>query len=348
MTSNNEIANQIIDLYFNEHKSIRDVCRILGKSSHDVVPVIKEHRLQLAPDTHDSKQPEKDLPEVSAYKLFAEGKSPVQVTTKLNLPAARVELYYTQYWKLVNMHQLYAVYNELRHNIGYFLEVFRLAKKEHLTPEEIISLVNVANEIPDLERKYKQLNVSIVEIGSKLYANEEELKKLDDKISEATKLIKSKSELIERKSEILLGLISQRQKLEQYMDYIKSNQDYKEIEQIVAKKVAELLSDKKKLLELALVSVVTALRSNYDRRFIFNTLQSSFFSYPSIIDDKSSWESRRPAGGEEQFVKERVLEDANRMLECLKRGIVDTTIAAAAGLEMGSQNQQALPYYESS
>lgn len=157
-----------------------------------------------------------------------------------------------------------------------------------------------------------------------------------------------KVELIERKSEILSDLISQRQKLEQYMDYIKNNQDYKEIEQIAANKVTELLSDNKKLVDFALVSAVAALRSDSDGRFLFNTLQSSFFPSLSILDDKSFWESKQAAAGAEQFVKQRVLEDANRILEWLKKGIVDTTIATAAGLDKESSNQQALPYYKSS
>jgi hypothetical protein len=105
------------------------------------------------------------------------------------------------------------------------------------------------------------------------------------------------------------------------------------------------LSDNKQLLDYAFISVITVLRSESDRRLLFNILQSSFFPHSSIIDDKSFWESKRPAG-EEQFVKERVLEDANRMLEWLKKGIVDTTIATAAGLDKGSLTQQALPYYE--
>jgi transposase-like protein len=33
----------IIDLHFNQGKTIREVCRIIGKSSHDITPVTKEH-----------------------------------------------------------------------------------------------------------------------------------------------------------------------------------------------------------------------------------------------------------------------------------------------------------------
>lgn len=328
MSINDEITNRkIIDLYFNQHKTIREVCKILGKSSRYAVPIIKEHRLRLA----DNPEQEKDLTKVRAYRLFVEGKSPMEVATKLNLSGSTVQQYYIQYWKLENMYELNEIYNEIKDNMGHFVELVRLAKKEHLTPEEVIGLINLSNDIQDLKRQHKQLNVGIVELESKLYANKDELKKLKYQITEATNLIKIKSENIERKSQILTELISQKQKLEQYMEYIKSSEDYKEIEQIAANKVTELLSDNKQLLDYAFISVVTVLRSNSDRRFLFETLQSSFFPYPSIIDDKSFWESKRPAG-EEQFVKERVLEDANRMLEWLKKGIVDTTMAAAAGI----------------
>src|SRR5918996_2861202 len=346
MSTDDEITNgKIIDLYFNQHKNIREVCRIVVKSSRYVVPVIKQHRLRLA-NNHGQEKAVRNLPEIKAYKLFVEGKSLVEVATKLNLPGPIVQQYYIQYWKLENMHELNKIYNEIKDNIGYFVKLVRLAKKERLTPEEVIGLINMSNDIQDLKRQYKRLNVSIVNLESILYERKEELKKLESQRSAATEVIRNKSELIERKSEILSELVSQRQKLEQYMDYMKNNQDYKEIEQIAANKVTELLSDNKQLLDYAFISVVTVLRSDSDRRFLFETLQSSFFSHPSIMDDKSFWESKRPAG-EEQFIKERVLEAANRILEWLKKGIIDTTIATASGLDKGSPNHQALPYYKS-
>lgn len=77
MSINDEITNRkIIDLYFNQHKTIREVCKILVKSSRYAVPIIMEHRLRLADNNKQEKA--KSLPEVRAYKLFAEGKSRVE------------------------------------------------------------------------------------------------------------------------------------------------------------------------------------------------------------------------------------------------------------------------------
>jgi transposase-like protein len=48
MPVNEEEKRRIIDLHFNQGKTIREICRILGKSSHDITPVTKEHRIRLA------------------------------------------------------------------------------------------------------------------------------------------------------------------------------------------------------------------------------------------------------------------------------------------------------------
>lgn len=72
----------------------------------------------------------------------------------------------------------------------------------------------------------------------------------------------------------------------------------------------------------------------------------------TIINYNSFLTLRRPQRpqGNEQFVRERVLETAERILGNLQKGIVDNIISTAAGLEKGSLYSaayQALPYYES-
>ena len=103
MPVNEEEKRRIIDLHFNQGKTIREVCRIMGKSSHDITPVTKEHRIRLAQnyalangEQSDVVQREQDrvIPNVKAYKLFDEGKSPLEVTAELNLPGPQVQQFY--------------------------------------------------------------------------------------------------------------------------------------------------------------------------------------------------------------------------------------------------------------
>ena len=92
MVVDEEEKRRIIDLYFNQGKTIREVCRIVGKSSHDITPVTKEHRIRLAQnyapgngEQSDVVQLEQDrvIPNVKAYKLFDEGKSPLEVSCRI-------------------------------------------------------------------------------------------------------------------------------------------------------------------------------------------------------------------------------------------------------------------------
>jgi hypothetical protein len=42
---------------------------------------------------------------------------------------------------------LFMIYQEVKNNLGYFLKLFRLGKKEGLTPENIISLHNTDDNL---------------------------------------------------------------------------------------------------------------------------------------------------------------------------------------------------------
>ena len=53
------------------------------------------------------------------------------------------------------MDHLFMIYQEVKNNLGYFLKLFRLGKKEDLTPENIISFPNMAENIQDLSEQFQ-------------------------------------------------------------------------------------------------------------------------------------------------------------------------------------------------
>jgi hypothetical protein len=132
---------RIIDLHFNQSKTIREVCRIMGKSSHDVTPVIKEHRIRLAKnyalangEQSEVVQREQDrvIPNVKAYKLFEEGKSPLEVTAELNLPGPQVQQYYVEFLNMKRMYKLVTIYLENQDSWGIFSNCPDLERKKVL------------------------------------------------------------------------------------------------------------------------------------------------------------------------------------------------------------------------
>jgi hypothetical protein len=213
-----EEKRRIVDLHFHQHKTIREVSRIMGKSSHDITPVTKEHRIRLSQnDTPIDKEQNNDvqglhewvIPNVQAYKLFYEGKTSLDVTAELNLPGPQVQQFYVEYLNLMRMDKLVKVYQEIKGGIGYFLKLFRLGKEERLTAEQIIHLTNVADSIHNLEQKFRQLQARLIKIELKRSVDIEQLKTLHDDIEAATDKLTWTDTACKKKYEELLDICAQ-------------------------------------------------------------------------------------------------------------------------------------------
>jgi hypothetical protein len=342
MPVNEEEKRRIIDLHFNQGKTIREVSRIMGKSSHDITPITKEHRIQLAQnyamangEQSDILQCEQDrvIPNVKAYRLFDEGKNPLEVADELNLPGPQVQQFYIEYLNMRRMDKLVAIYQEIQDSMGYFLKLFRLGKEKGITPEQAIGLIQVSDSIHKLQEKKLHLQSEVLDISRRKSVGQEELKNLHNETSNT----KEKLELVKKtfnvKYEELKEACSQAQKLQNYVEQFRNGQDYQELESIVRSEVGKTLLDNKKLLQNALFSVLLALRNDPERYFIVDRMELAPFTTNTIINYNSFLRSKR--GTPSQFVSERVLERAERLLVNLQKNMVDNTISTAAGLEPG-------------
>jgi hypothetical protein len=271
MVVTEEEKRRIIDLHFNQGKTIREVCRIMGKSSHDITPVTKEHRIRLAKnyalgDGEESEvvQREQDrvIPNVKAYNLFDEGKSPLEVTAELNLPGPQVQQFYVEYMNMRRMHKVVIIYQEIQDSMGYFLKLFRLGKREDLTPEQIMKLVQMSESIHKLQDKLQDLESEVSDVSRRKSIGQEELKNLHKEIEDTQEKLNLVDKTFNVKYEELKEACSQAQKLQHYVEQFKEGQDYEELESTVRSEVGKTILDNKKLLQNALFSVLLALRND--------------------------------------------------------------------------------------
>jgi hypothetical protein len=344
MPVSEEEKRRIIDLHFNQGKTIREVCRIMGKSSHDITPVTKEHRIQLARnyalangEQSNLVQIEQDkvIPNVKAYKLFDEGKSPLEVTAELNLHGPQVQQYYVEYWNLRKMHRLVDIYPEIQDSMGYFLKLTRLGKEQGVTPEQIIKLVQMADNIHKLQDKLQRLQSEVTDISTMKTEGQGELNDLHNEISNTKEKLDMVKKTFNIKYDELKEVCSQAQKLQNYVEQFISDQDYQELESMVRSEVKRTILDNRKLLHNALFSVLLALRNDPHRYFIVDSIGLTYFAN-TILSYDSFLALRRqsnPQGNEE--LSDRVLEVAERILCNLQKAMVNSTVSSAAGLEEG-------------
>jgi hypothetical protein len=136
--------NRVIDLYFSQRKTYAEIAEMERISPRDINAIIKEEEAKRQKYQHE--QQEQELSS-KAYKLFSEGKRPVQVAITLNLREPEVTKLYREYLKLNRYHKLYCAYKELGdEGIGDFLKLYKLSKKEGVSRQQVVKLLQMADD----------------------------------------------------------------------------------------------------------------------------------------------------------------------------------------------------------
>ena len=101
-----------------------------------------------------------------AYKLFSEGKKPVEAAIQLSLSEKEVTKYYTEYWKLKRLYKLYQVYMEIADCLPSFLKSYKVFKRKGLTIDKVEWFANAietgAIKLPELQSQHKSLQNEIL------------------------------------------------------------------------------------------------------------------------------------------------------------------------------------------
>src|SRR5215216_6453713 len=127
----------ILDLY-NEGKTYKQIAEIARVSPRDIKPVLekaeKEREKELGINTREANNgstgnqnqtQKKTSTSSQAYRLFSEGKSPLDVAIELNLMEPKATKYYREYWKLKQLHSLNTVYEEIGDDIIHIPKIHR-------------------------------------------------------------------------------------------------------------------------------------------------------------------------------------------------------------------------------
>src|SRR5215204_3446937 len=93
-----------------------------------------------------------------AYRLFSEGKTPLEVAIELNIKQPEATRYCREYWKLRQMQGLNMVYEEIGDDIIHLPKIHRKIRESGLGVDQAINLIkNASNDLSALEQKYQKL-----------------------------------------------------------------------------------------------------------------------------------------------------------------------------------------------
>jgi DNA-binding CsgD family transcriptional regulator len=150
----------VLDLY-NQGKTYRQISKEARISPRDIGVILnkimEEKKIEGLKEEQDDTEKKQDGEQqlsssTEAYKLFSEGKTPLEVAIALNLRESEATRFYKEYWKLKQLHNLNMVYEETKGDIDPFLTLYKLAKRKDIGVRHVVDILATANnDLPAIE-----------------------------------------------------------------------------------------------------------------------------------------------------------------------------------------------------
>jgi hypothetical protein len=140
-----EREDYVIQLY-KEGTTVKDIARIVHMSFRDIGKITKKVKLQADRERGYTTDEEPKSPESQAFRMFSEGKSPIEVAIALEQPGDRVRAIYREYWELSGRYELAQIYDEARYDVRGLLRLHKIVTDLRLGEKEIIKVLELANE----------------------------------------------------------------------------------------------------------------------------------------------------------------------------------------------------------
>jgi len=190
--SRQEKESLVLDLYYNQGKTFRDIAKEVRMSFSDISFILKKKEAEEEEEknnTNKDKKSEQLSIFTKAYKLYSNGKSPVQVAIALNMPELQAIQFYREYWNLVGLHHLNSIYEKTNGKIWSLWKLYQeLIKKTGMDMEQVGKVVDTAiDRLPYMETLYEQAKDEVGKMQDKRQYLLNEIDFLNDKLSKLQK-----------------------------------------------------------------------------------------------------------------------------------------------------------------
>jgi len=250
----------VIELY-KQGKTIRQIAQIAHMSFGDISCIIR----QASAETEE--QERSRISKASqALNLFEQGNTPVQVAIKLDIETQEVDRLYKEYWNLKGLYNHRQVYAELKGNVSAFLKLYQLTKNEGMGPQQVVNALKIAEKLPRLEAEYDYVRGHVFTLKGQQGKLERDLYELN-KYKEIS-------------ANHLESLRGHAEKLRRLIDRLKNTEEYLKINEVVQKKVREILDNKRLIIGIALSALLMAIRNEPDKRLVNDLLYETNAANP--------------------------------------------------------------------
>jgi Mor family transcriptional regulator len=326
-----ERERHVIELY-DQGKSTRDIAKELRMSLRDISAILRKNQVThgisfpiIDNDNNNNNNKPPNQKSTQAYKLFSEGKKPVEVAIQLGLPERQATKYCREYWELKGLHELTLLYEERKHYLPSFLKLHNMMERQGIHHEnDIANVLKYAKELPNLQQYWENIQANNHNLNCQNQKLEKDLQARKRHIVELTEVENMHQQNIDTLQNDIDHLFNERRQLQQSVSRFKNGNDkYLKIKDVAEEHVKRLLTEEETLLDLALKAVIEALRMNPDRyAIIYDSKYDSDDNVPTSTFTK-------PQDYYYNEYHEGLVEIAKGFLNILLNQLVDKTMVAA-------------------
>jgi hypothetical protein len=180
-----EREEYVVQLY-KENNSIREIARLVHMSFRDIGVIINKAKLQAERERGYVTAEEPKSPESRAFKMFSEGKSPLEVAIALDEPGDRVRYMYREYWELSGRYELAQIYDEARYDVRGLLRLHKIFNHLGMGEKDIVKVLELAkcDELQNLQWKVEYLRNEVNVLENEKWKSTNQIIKLNRMIDE--------------------------------------------------------------------------------------------------------------------------------------------------------------------
>jgi hypothetical protein len=262
--SRDEKERRVIDLYYNQGKTTREIIKELRVSPNYVSTILKKEEEKNTTIVTNNQQQSNSVLATKAYELFSKGKTSVQVSIALNLREPEVAKLFIEYCRLRRLHLLYSIYEETNGKLGSILKLYKqLIKKRHMSIEQVVNVVDIAvNRLPHMESLYRQAKDQAEKMQRTIQRLANDIRALEYKISILDATAFSSEQECRRKEQQIQELTAEKDRLESLIANILNGEGYSKLKQIIKENVKVVLSENKKLISISFVALIQTIKAD--------------------------------------------------------------------------------------
>lgn len=160
MLTRTEKEKRVIELY-EQGYTYRAIAKEVHLSPGSISSIIKKHTGEQGPEKVEQQkrhgQGQEQIIDTKVFKLFEEGKTPIQVAIDLNLPSVEVTRLQGEYWRLKGLHELDQLYEEIGDDVFQLHRTYNSFKDKGYTLSQLFEAADHLDELPLLRSEHQRL-----------------------------------------------------------------------------------------------------------------------------------------------------------------------------------------------